>query len=161
MSIWTLLQPCVLRASKYFDLITSTCKSISSSLGHLSRFLLNPLVGINITNYIREPIGRLATSCFFASFLKWLSVASGNTLLLQTSERMCTRTRSWRRALSPRGCFTKVSLALENNLAKIHNARNHIYGENFWLKLCMWAQRIALGSCTNFSLKFSSKVRFP
>ena len=33
------------------------------------------------------------------------------------------------------GCFTNVSRALQNNLAKIHNTRNHIYGENFKLKL--------------------------
>ena len=35
-----------------------------------------------------------------------------------------------------------VSRALQNNLAKIHNARNHIYGENFKLKFCTCAQRI-------------------
>ena len=50
----------------------------------------------------------------------------------------------------PGGCFTKVSRALQNNVAKIHNARNHIYGENFMLKLCTCAQNIALGSRTKF-----------
>ena len=40
------------------------------------------------------------------------------------------------------GCFTKVSRALQKYLAKIHNARNHIYGENFKLKLCTCAQSI-------------------
>ena len=34
------------------------------------------------------------------------------------------------------GCFTNVSRALQNNLAKIYNARNNIYAENFKLKLC-------------------------
>ena len=34
-------------------------------------------------------------------------------------------------------CFTNVSRALQHNLAKIHNARNHIYGKNFKLKLCV------------------------
>ena len=46
-----------------------------------------------------------------------------------------------------------VSRALQNNLAKIHNARNHIYGENFMLKLCTCAQTIALGSRTKFQLE--------
>ena len=57
---------------------------------------------------------------------------------------------------TPEHCFTNVSLSLQNNLAEIHNARNHIYGENFNLKLCTCAQSMALGSRTNFSLKFSS-----
>ena len=35
------------------------------------------------------------------------------------------------------GCLTNVSRALHIHLAKMHNARNHIYGENFKLKLCM------------------------
>ena len=43
------------------------------------------------------------------------------------------------------GCFTNVSRGLQNNLAKIHNTRNHIYGENFKLKLCTCAQSIVLG----------------
>ena len=42
------------------------------------------------------------------------------------------------------GCFTNVSRALQNNLAIIHNTRNHIYGENFKLKLCTCAQSMAL-----------------
>ena len=37
------------------------------------------------------------------------------------------------------GCFTNVLQALQNNLAKIYNAINHIYGENFELKLCACA----------------------
>ena len=37
-------------------------------------------------------------------------------------------------------CFTNVSRALQNNLAKIHITGNHIYGENFKLKLCTCAQ---------------------
>ena len=51
------------------------------------------------------------------------------------------------------GCFTYVSRALQNNLAKIHNARNHIYGKNFKLKLCMCAQSMALGTHTKFQLE--------
>ena len=31
-------------------------------------------------------------------------------------------------------------LYLQNNLANICNARNHIYGENFKIKLCTFAQ---------------------
>ena len=34
-----------------------------------------------------------------------------------------------------RGCFTIVSQALQNNLAKIYNAKNHIQAENFKLKI--------------------------
>ena len=38
------------------------------------------------------------------------------------------------------GCFTDVSRGLQKNLAKIYNAGNHIYGENFMLKLWTCAQ---------------------
>ena len=51
------------------------------------------------------------------------------------------------------GCFIKVSRALQNNLAKIHNARDHLYGENFKLKLCTCAQSMALGTHTKFQLE--------
>ena len=51
------------------------------------------------------------------------------------------------------GCFTKVSRALQNNLSKKHNTRNHIYGENFKLKLCACAQSMALGTRTKFQLE--------
>ena len=50
----------------------------------------------------------------------------------------------------PGGCFTNVSRALQNNLAKIYNARNDIYNENFMLKLCTCAQSMALGTRTKF-----------
>ena len=53
----------------------------------------------------------------------------------------------------PGGCFTNVSWPLQNNLANIHNTRNHIYGENFQLKLCMCAQSIVLGTRTKFQLE--------
>ena len=53
----------------------------------------------------------------------------------------------------PGGCFTNVSRALQNNLAKIHNTRNHIYGENFKLKLCTCAQSMALCTRTKFQLE--------
>ena len=53
----------------------------------------------------------------------------------------------------PGGCFTNVSQALQNNLAKIHNTRNHIYGENFKLELCTCAQSMALGTRTKFQLE--------
>ena len=51
------------------------------------------------------------------------------------------------------GCFTNVSRALQNNLAKIHNTRNHIYGANFSLKLCTCAQSMALGRHIKFQLE--------
>ena len=57
----------------------------------------------------------------------------------------------------PGGCFTKVSRALQNNLAKIHNARNHISDDNFKLKLCTCAQSYALGSRTKFQLEILIK----
>ena len=53
----------------------------------------------------------------------------------------------------PGGCFSNDSRALQNNLPKIHNATNHIYGENFKLKICMCAQSIALGTRTKFQLE--------
>ena len=61
---------------------------------------------------------------------------------------------------TPRGChnpwgFNNVSLALQNNLAKIHNSVNHFYGENFKLKLRTCAQRLALAPIQSFSSKFS------
>ena len=59
------------------------------------------------------------------------------------------------------GCFTNVSRALQNNLAKIYNASNHIYGENFELKLCTCAQSMALGTRTKFQLEMLiGEVRF-
>ena len=55
--------------------------------------------------------------------------------------------------LKPGGCFSNVSQALKNNLSKIQNIRNHIYGDNFKLKLCACAQSIALGTRTKFQLE--------
>ena len=51
------------------------------------------------------------------------------------------------------GCFTSVSRVLQNNLAKIHNARNHFYGENFKLKIRTCAQSMALGTHSKFQLE--------
>ena len=51
------------------------------------------------------------------------------------------------------GCFNNVSRALQNDLAKIHNAKNHIWVENFKLKLCTCAQSMALGTRTKFQLE--------
>ena len=58
----------------------------------------------------------------------------------------------------PRGCFTNVLRALQHNLAKIYNARNHIYDEHFRLKVCMWGQSMALGTRTNFQLEILTKT---
>ena len=55
--------------------------------------------------------------------------------------------------MTPGGCFTNVSRALQNNLAKIHNTRNHIYDQNFKLKLWTCAQSMALGTRTKFQLE--------
>ena len=49
------------------------------------------------------------------------------------------------------GCFTNASRALQNNLTKIYNARNHIRGENFKLKLCACTKSyVRFLQCTNF-----------
>ena len=61
----------------------------------------------------------------------------------------------------PGGWFTNVSRALQNNVAKIHNTRNKIYGENFKLKRCslsiawIWAH---VESCRNFWRKAPNLV---
>ena len=51
------------------------------------------------------------------------------------------------------GCFTKVWQALEDILSKFVYYRNRNSGEKFKLKLCTWAQSIALGTRTKFQLK--------
>ena len=55
--------------------------------------------------------------------------------------------------IMPGGCFTTVWGTLQNSLAKIHSARNHLYGENFKLQLCMCGQSPALATHTNFQLE--------
>ena len=55
------------------------------------------------------------------------------------------------------GCFTNVSRALQNNLAKIYIARNNVYAENFKLQLCTCAQSMALGTRTKFQLEILIK----
>ena len=83
----------------------------------------------------------------------------------------CVRSRimyilSYRTVHVPLGCcfsdfslvssnpgFTNCSRALQNNLRKICNARNHIFSKNFELKICTCAQCLALGTHTKFQLK--------
>ena len=55
----------------------------------------------------------------------------------------------------PEGCFTTISRALQNNITKKPNTKNHIYAENFKLKLCMCAQSKLWAHVQIFSLKFS------
>ena len=52
-----------------------------------------------------------------------------------------------------RGCFTNVLRALQDNLAKRHNARNHICNVNSKLELCTCAQSHALCTRTKFQLE--------
>ena len=59
---------------------------------------------------------------------------------------------SWR-CKEPGGCFTNILRLVQNNLAKIYNARNNFFDENFELKLCACAQSTALGTCTKFQLE--------
>ena len=49
--------------------------------------------------------------------------------------------------------LTSVSRGLQNDLAEIYSARNHIYGENFNLKLWTCAQSMALGARTKLQLE--------
>ena len=53
----------------------------------------------------------------------------------------------------PEGCSTNAFRALQNSLAKIYNARNHIYDEYFKLKLCTCAQSHALSTRTKLQLE--------
>ena len=57
-----------------------------------------------------------------------------------------------------RGCFTNVLRALQHNLVKIYNARNHIYDENSKLKFGTWGQSMASGTRTNFQLEILTKI---
>ena len=59
---------------------------------------------------------------------------------------------------NPGGCFTNISWALQNNLAKVYNARNHIYGANFKLKLCTCTQSMALSMHTKFWLEIHIRI---
>ena len=54
---------------------------------------------------------------------------------------------------TPGSCFTNVSRAPRYIIAKIHNTRNHIYGENLNLKICTCAQSKALGTRAKFQLE--------
>ena len=56
--------------------------------------------------------------------------------------------------------FTNVLRALQNNLAKIYNARNHIYGENFKLKFVHANKASLWAPIQSFSVKFSWGVWF-
>ena len=60
----------------------------------------------------------------------------------------------------PDGCFTNILWAVKNNLTEIYNARNHIYGENFKLKLCMCAQKYGVGHTYKVSAWNSQKYDF-
>ena len=78
-----------------------------------------------------------------------------------TAKRIFTSFELWAHTpfmkWSPGSCFTSVSQALQNNLAKIHNIRNHIHGKNFKLKLCTCTQSMALGTHTKFKLEILMK----
>ena len=55
--------------------------------------------------------------------------------------------------MTPGGCFTNFLRALQKCVAKIYNAKNHIYSENSKPKLCMCAQSKALGTRTKFQFE--------
>ena len=83
-------------------------------------------------------------------FLSMNVVCAWSNIFLYSYHLGCQGSRNCQKS---RGCFTNVSRALQNNLAKIHNTGNHIYGENFKLKLCTCAQNMALGTRTKFQLE--------
>ena len=58
----------------------------------------------------------------------------------------------------PGGCFTNVSRALQNNLAKIYNVRNNIYAENFKLQICTCAQSMSLGTRTHVQVEIIIRI---
>ena len=62
--------------------------------------------------------------------------------------RFITTRTQWLFRASPGGRLTNASRAPQNNLTKIHNARNNTYGENPKPKPRTWAQSIALGTRT-------------
>ena len=105
----------------------STVDVISNSCHLLNRYLVKgPMI-------FRDMIMRCYTCC------------AHHGLLLEKIQALCNHTLS--KVDRSAGCFTNVSWALQNNLAKIHNIRYHISGENVKLKLCTYAQ----GLCLDFS----------
>ena len=83
----------------------------------------------------------------------WYSYISGVTMLCVFKFSFHLKCLTCRSTYKAWGCFTNVSWALQNDLAKIYNARNHIHGEHLKLKLCTCVQNIALGTCTKFQLQ--------
>ena len=61
--------------------------------------------------------------------------------------------------MTSEGCFTNVPRALQNNLLKIHNARNHTSCENFELERCTCTQSMPLGTRTKFQLKIITRSK--
>ena len=57
----------------------------------------------------------------------------------------------------PGACFTNILRALQNDLVKIYNDRNHNYDNYFKLKLCMCAQSMALVTHTKFHIEIHIK----
>ena len=108
----------------HYQLINNVCKM--ENLG--TEFLIT----LNLDKWYKNnkmQLGRVETvRCFDVPFCEWV-------------------------AGDPGDCFTNVSQALQNNLAKIYNASNHIYGENFKLKLCTCAQSMALGTRTKLQFE--------
>ena len=107
---------------------------------------------ITWTNADLLPIGLLGT--YFSDI--WIGILSFSFKKMQlkmSSDKIAVILSRGRWVKGPGGCFTNVSRALQNNLAKIHSTGNHIYGENFKLKLWTCAQSHALGTRTKFQLE--------
>ena len=90
-------------------------------------------------------MGRKNKYCFFCQEI-WILAWRSHGKIMELFSEIFMGTQ-------PGGCFTNISRALQNNLAKIYKARNNIYAENFKLKLCICAQSMALGTHTKFQLE--------
>ena len=112
---------------------------------------------------IRRPLGRLI-------FNMGIAIPGKTVFLIDTAPWSAWRylhdgIMTWKHF-----CFTLlgvVSLTFRNPskiISKLYNARNHIYGENFKLKLCMCAQsfghtyKILLRSMISPILKFQENI---
>ena len=93
--------------------------------------------------------GYILPTSICGSCIHWM----GRLLPANTQSWICWLHHMSQEYPCPGGCVTNVSRALQKNLAKIYNARNRIYRENFKLKLCTCAQSMPLGTRTGFQLE--------
>ena len=113
--------------------------------------IIGPSAGIVLTvNMVKL---NMNFQTIFSHQISWISYLWSHIIQNGCRDFMRSHSTSIFHSLGPGCCFTDVSRALQNNLTKIHNGRNHISRENFKLKLCTCAQSMALGTCTKFQLE--------